>query len=120
VLFRSVNWEQGMSNVWDSFAGERQLVQYKFTCCGYLSVLDRPYVDDQCTGLVDSSFSSPSNSTVFRRDTAQVVNSQACHDNWTRFVASYLMVGYSVAFTLVPFCLFTFMIGMLAANHIYD
>lgn len=123
----NIKWEQQMSIGWDNFNIERQLIQYKvlrslidqFGCCGYLSPLDRAFVDDQCTGLIDSTATN-STTTIQKRDTSQVVASPPCHDGWTGFVSTYLAIAYSVAFTLVPFTLFVFMIGLLACNHIYD
>ncbi|KAI8812937.1 Tetraspanin family-domain-containing protein [Cladochytrium replicatum] len=142
LAYRDVNgtqWENILSLRWDELYASRQLVQMKFNCCGFYSELDRPWVDAQCTGLVDSSPDSSdagSNSTdmssnrrLFRRSTRalkarqQSVTSSGlsgCHDQWDAFASTFLRLTYSVAFAIVPLVLFIFIVGVLASNHIYD
>lgn len=101
----------------------------QFGCCGYLSVLDRPFVDEQCSGLVDSTPVSDGAGSIFKRQRASIVDADediliqqtpGCQDSWLGFKQSYLQTAYSIAFTIVPLTLATFLIGVLATNHIYD
>jgi hypothetical protein len=80
-------------------------------------VLDRPFVDEQCAGLIDSS------ETLVKRqktESIRIALTPACHDEWLAFGQSYLLTAYSIAFTLVPLTLLVFIVGVLATNHIYD
>ncbi|KAI8804344.1 Tetraspanin family-domain-containing protein [Cladochytrium replicatum] len=68
LAYRDVNgtqWENILSLRWDELYASRQLIQMKFNCCGFYSELDRPWVDAQCTGLVDSSTDTSSPPTTY-------------------------------------------------------
>ncbi|KAJ3393835.1 hypothetical protein HDU92_007472 [Lobulomyces angularis] len=96
LTFKEVNsseFEINISNQWNSYNAEKNLIQSKYGCCGYLSHFDRPFVNGRCHGFTNSE-----NSILTKREVNgdvekkpfQVVSTPACHNEWSRFVSKYL------------------------------
>ncbi|KAJ3166974.1 hypothetical protein HDU88_003063 [Geranomyces variabilis] len=111
-----MKWRDYLSDKWDAFGSEKAIVQDQYACCGFYSSLDRPLNTDHCT--IPPYVPIPSASTVSA--VVDPATFPGCYEPWHDFTASYLEAIYISAFSCIPLIMFVFIVGLLAANHIYD
>ncbi|TPX71122.1 hypothetical protein SpCBS45565_g01248 [Spizellomyces sp. 'palustris'] len=142
IAYKDVNgneWSEQLSERWAVYGDRRADIQNKYACCGFYSALDRPILVDHCV-LSSAPLASTANAPnphrrnhlfkrqetpanaapllkQFARDPADI---QGCYEPWNEFSRWILRMIYICAFSSIPFVLFVFIIGLLAANHIYD
>ncbi|KAI8811638.1 hypothetical protein BJ742DRAFT_124363 [Cladochytrium replicatum] len=144
IGYRDANntqFENDLALKWDTWTWQRGVVETRLNCCGYYSLLDRPFPNAVCAVPVIPSPTTATTTIVaaattvdpppaaspsptdgearrflIRRQTA----SSPCHDPFVIFASSAMVLVYAVAFTIVPVVLVVFIVSMLASNHIYD
>ncbi|KAI9096904.1 hypothetical protein DFS34DRAFT_621862 [Phlyctochytrium arcticum] len=127
LTFKDVHandWTNRLSERWDMYATDAVLIQNGNSCCGFYSALDRPIASNTCTATpAPSSLNNPAR---FRRQFPPIPENPApedipgCFESWEAYASKITKTIYICAFSSVPFILIIFIVGLLAANHIYD
>ncbi|TPX57459.1 hypothetical protein PhCBS80983_g03809 [Powellomyces hirtus] len=134
----NAKWNNYLSDKWVGIGDQKAVVQDRYSCCGFYSSLDRPLGMGHCLipQFPDSAAASPSQPQQRMRSRAKrqtaiaaeiptqpVIDPAAkagCYKPWNSFATSFLRTIYISAFSCIPLVLFVFIVGLLAANHIYD